>query len=170
MALLTPSQFEEHFDTDLGDDALGRLLGDAEDEIIRLFGAHVTQVEHIDGLGRLLFLQRRVASVTMIVETVAEEDTTLATDDWQLENVRILRRLADGTNARTYWGDRVTVTYVPESETNRRKRVQVDLVKLAIQHEGLKIAWIGNVKLDTSGYRARRMEILNSLTDPLGFA
>ena len=48
MALLTRSQFEEHFDTDLGNDAIERLLNDAEDEIIRLFGAHLTQVEQID--------------------------------------------------------------------------------------------------------------------------
>lgn len=170
MTLLTRTQFQGHFDTDLGNEAITRLLDDAEDEIIRLFGAHLTQVEHIDGLGRLLFLQRRVASITSVVETVAEEDTTLAADDYLLENVRILRRLHDGTNGRVRWGERVIVTYVPESETKRRKRVQIDLVKLAIQHEGLEISRIGNVRLDTPDYQERRMEILSSLVDPLGFA
>ena len=170
MALLTSEQFEEHFETDLSDDALDRLLNDAEDDIIRHFGPHTTQVEWIDGLGRVLLLQRRVTSVTEVIETVAEEDTTLAADDYQIENARVLRRLNDGTNARTRWGDRVKVTYVPESDTNRRKRVQLDLVKLAIQHEGLKSSGVGNLRLDTNDYQRRRQEALMALYTPLGFA
>lgn len=170
MTLLTSEQFEEHFETDLGDDALDRLLTDAEDTIVRRFGPHTTQVEWLDGLEELIFLQRRVSSITEVVETIADEETILSADDYSLESYRILRREYDGTNGRRRWGDRVKVTYVPEDETGRRKRVQMDLVKLAIQHEGLKSAGVGNLRLDANDYQKRREEILMALHDPLAFA
>ncbi len=170
MALLTSEQFEEHFETDLSDDAIDRLLNDAEADIIRKFGAHTSQIEFVDGLERLIFLQRRVTSISEIIETIAESDTTLSADDYQIENSRVLRRLSAGTNGRTRWGDRLKVTYVPESEADRRNRVQIDLVKLAIQHEGLTSSGVGNLRLDTKNYQERREEILSSLVDPLGFA
>lgn len=171
MALLTPAQFREHHETDLGDDALQRLLDDAENEIVRRFGEHVTQTEWLEpGIGnaKLLFLTRRVSAVTSVAETVVEETTALAADDYAVESGFLLRRLSDGTNGRTYWGDRVKVVYTPEDDTPRRKRVQVDLVKLAIQYEGLKASSVGNQRLDMGDYETQRRAVLSALLPPLG--
>lgn len=164
MSLLTQSEFEEHFETDLSDIAIDRLIDDAEREIIVRFGAHLTQTDYRDGLERLLFLSRPASSITTVVETIAETDTTLSSDDYQLEvGGHQLRRLASGTNGRTYWGDRVKVTYVPEDDTARRKRVQLDLVKLALQYEGSKSTKIGNLAMDIGDYQKQRDSILSAL-------
>ncbi len=171
MALLTTTQFLEHFDSDLATAALQRLLDDAEADIIRLYGPHASQVEYLLGGEFCLFLARPATSVTQIVETVGDTDTTLAANDYQLlHGGRTLQRDPDGDNGGTIWGDRVKVTYVPSDDTASRKRVQLDLVKLAIQYEGLDSVRVGNVSADAGNYQQRRAEILSALAPTFGFA
>ncbi len=172
MALLTTVQFLEHFDTDLGTDALQRLLDDAEADIVRLFGAHATQVDYRLGDGVNIWLSRPASSITQVVETVGDTETTLAANDYKtLFGGRQLERDPDGTNGRTTWGERVKVTYVPEDDTARRRRVQLDLVKLAIQYEGLDSVRVGNVSSQqiSGNYQQRRSEILSALAPTFGF-
>lgn len=171
MALLTVTQFLEHFDTDLGTDALQRLLDDAEREIVRRFGEHTSQVDFRLGLGGSVFLSRPASEITEVIETIAGEETTLAADDYQILNGgRQLERDPDGTNGRTTWGERVQITYFPEDDSARRIRVQIDLVKLAIQYEGLDSSRYGNVSVDGGDYQRRREEILSTLAPAFGFA
>ena len=49
MALLTPADFKENFETDLDDVPLGRYLDDAESDIDRLFGVLATQTDSVAG-------------------------------------------------------------------------------------------------------------------------
>jgi hypothetical protein len=61
MTLLTVDQFREHVETSLVDDAIQRLLDDAEAEIIRYAGDLGSITELIDGGSSRLVLSRRAA-------------------------------------------------------------------------------------------------------------
>lgn len=170
MPYLTPTQFREHFETDLGDTALGRLIADAESEIDRRFGpaAAVTEMQH--GGGRYLFLARPASSVTQVVEAdvtpFGETEVTLSASDYRIwYGGRALERLVTGTNPRDIWGTRVTVTYTPEDDTARRTRVVIDLVKLAVQYTALSSESSGDYSRNTSGtyYQQERERILRAL-------
>ncbi|MDA2936831.1 hypothetical protein MYX75_01025 [Acidobacteria bacterium AH-259-A15] len=181
MALLTTTQITDHFDTDLPTAAIQRLLDDAEKEIIRLFGGHTSQVDNLlivgtltkeeqsrDLPGKYIFPTRPIKTVTSIVETVSDTDTTLASDDYKLfHGGRQIKRLNDGTNPRTIWGSRVKVTYVPVDDQDQRKRVQLDLVKLAIQFDGLANSKVGSVALVIGEYEGQRQQILSRLLPAL---
>ena len=172
MALLNEAEFIEHFETDLATDAIQRLLDESEEQIIRKFGPHSTAItEDMVGVSKFIFPARPITSVTSITETVGVTDTVLATDDFKLIHTsRMIERLSDGTNARKLWGDRVKLIYVPDDETKLRKGVQVDLVKLAIQNEGLSSIDTGNYKAtNVSDYEAEREKILSRLRRGLEF-
>ena len=169
MALLTKTELKEHVETDLVDDAVNRLLDDAEAEIIRRFGAHVTQVDEPLGGDKYLFPSRPITTVTSIVETVGTTDTTLAADDYKLiHSNRQIERLGDGTNGRLTWGDRVKITYVPSDNQDTRKRVQIDLVKLAIQYDVVRTVESGNYSATFPDYEKERDKILGRLESAFG--
>lgn len=164
MSLLRVSQLKELVETDLDDPALQRLLDDAEDEILRLFGEHSSQVDYLQGGEEYLFLTRVAGSISEIVESIGDTDTALETDDYEsYYGGRALRRLSDGTNQRTTWGERLKVTYTPSDDTNIRNRVQADLVKLAIQYDALKSEKAGNYSRTVVDYEAERESILSRL-------
>ena len=162
--LLTPSRFKEAYDTDLEDAPIQRLLDDTEAEIVKVFGAAATHVDWLPGRTKNIFLSRPAATITSIVETIALTDTTLAADDYELQhNGKSLWRKWDGTNGRLRWGDRAKVTFVPVGDLDQRKRVQLDLVKLAIQYDGLQRSAVGNQTLVMGDYEEARREILSRL-------
>lgn len=162
--LLTPSVFKESYDTDLQDGPIQGLLDDAEAEIDKIFGAALTHTDWLAGRTRNLFLSRAAASITTVVETIALTDTTLASDDFELQhNGKSILRKWDGTNGRLWWGDRAKIIFVPVSDVKQRKRVQIDLVKLAIQYDGLQRSAVGNQTLVMGDYEGARREILSRL-------
>ena len=173
MALLTVPQLKEHFESDLATAAIQRHLDETEALIVRQFGASTSAItEWFVGMGRYVFTGRIISAVTAIVETVADTDTTLSSDDYRLEGEgRRIKRLNDGTNSRLSWGDQVKVTYTPEDDTSIRKIVQADLVKLEIQFKGLKSEkigdWSGSMESD---YNSERAKILGRLRRGATFA
>ena len=172
MALLTTTTFKEHFETDLATAAIQRHLDETEALIVREFGANTTDLtEWLEGMGRYIFLSRVASSVTTTVETVSDEDTTLASDDYRLEGQgRRIKRLSDGTNGRVNWGDLVKVIYTPSNETSIRIGVQLDLVKLEIQFKGLKGEKIGDWGGNMGAYDTERAAILGRLRRGATFA
>ena len=173
MALLTTSELLTHLDSDLATAALQRLLDDAEAEIIKRFGAHSagsSQVETLVGTGlEVVFVNKPISAVNSVIETIGTTATTLAADDYSVHNKFVLERLADGTNSRSTWGDRVKVTYQPVSDTDQRKVVQIQLCKLAVNFEGLKSEKAGNYSRTWGEYNAERKQILNSLQHGFGY-
>ena len=111
MALLTLEDIKQHVETDLADEALQRLIDSAEQLIDRNAGAvdSATQNYHFDGFPqgktRNLFTTRGIDAITSIKErdTIDDDEVTLSTDDYRIENNRILIRLGNGTNGRTRW-------------------------------------------------------------------
>ena len=173
MALLTVTKFKEHFETDLATDALQRHLDEAEAAIIKLFGAHADAITEWfeDTNGRFIFPGRPVSSITSIVETVGTTDTTLSSDDYEIQgDGRRVRRLIDGTNGQTIWSDTVKLIYVPVDDTKERDMVQLDLVKLEIQFKGLDTEKIGDWSGSLKEYETQRREALRRLSRGLSFA
>ena len=144
MALLTVTQIREHVETDLSDDALQRIIDSEDGEIIRRFGAPTTQTETFRASGGThLFLSRLVTSITSVTEEVSGTSTTLAVDDYDLWWNQALERDDSGTNARSTWGDKVTVVYVPQTTTPQRTLLLIQLVQLAVQYSGVQSDSIG---------------------------
>lgn len=148
--ILTVNELREHVTTDLGDDALQRLLDAAEEAIVARAGAPGVRTELAAGGYRFLTLGRPAASITSVVETVGESDTTLATDDYQIGwGEMVLERLRTGTNPRSRWGDQTSVVYTPVDDDATREKVQIDLCKLAIaSNPGLAAQAIGDWRED----------------------
>src|SRR5688500_12817004 len=133
--LLSLAELRTQFETDLQDYALERLLGAAEEEIVAHAGAHDSASDFFSGaLSRRLFLKRGAQAITSVTERVCDVETLLAASDYRLVGARELVRRADGANPRPYWGDEVTVAYTPVADLDTRKRVQLDLVRLAASY------------------------------------
>ena len=165
MAILTLAQVREHIETDLGDDPLTRLIDDADQEIIDRLGVLASQSETLDGGDALLHLRRKALSITSAVERILETDYTLASNDFELlpDGFRVQRK--QGTNyPYTIWRGLTTIVYVPADETASRKRLLVDLVKLAVAFQGVAGSGIGDARIQhVSDYQGERNRLFDSL-------
>lgn len=132
MTLLTTDEFRAFQATELDDASLQIFLDAAELAIEQRYGVTGSPVtETVDGGQTYIFLRRRASSITSVLETWGDTDTTLAADDYQLRGDGVsVKRLGTGTNAATWWGAPVAVTYAAADDEAERKRIQVALVKL----------------------------------------
>ena len=171
--LISPDDLRLAFETDLGDAALQLVIDSADAEIIARFGEHdatldAPLVEQHDGGGRYIFPHRKVDSVVAVTEfwggPGAEEETELAADDYRLgHGSSSLLRLSTGTNSRGWWG-RVVLNYVPVTDNARRRRVELDLCKLALQYSALGSERAGDYSQSQLGdYQKERERLLSEL-------
>lgn len=164
MSDVTLRQVREHVESDLSDSALTRLLSAAAQEIASVAGAHNAQRDtFLLPDSRVLVTSRPVVSVTSITERVGGVGQALAASDWRLTHSRELLRLATGANPRVWWGEEVVVVYVPVSDLDIRRRVQIDLVKLSIQYSGAKSEKAGDYSVTLPEYQAERDMLLAPL-------
>ncbi len=169
MALLTVTQLREHLETDLGDDALQRILDAEEGEIVRRYGSPALASEMLEGGDTWLVLERTPASITSITETVGDVDTVLAADDYRLWSGGRLQRLADGTNPHSDWGDRATIVYVPRDESAQRTLALIQLCKLAVAYQGVKVHSVaGDYSETAQEYNLERERLLRSIAPRSG--
>ena len=174
MALLTVEKVKGFIETDQSDALLQLYMEDAEAEIIKRYGKHTAHTDTLEGGERLLFPTRAIHSVTSIKERRwgwTDEEITLGNSDYTLQdNGRSLLREIDGTNSWYRWGTHVILEYVPLNETKERKRVQLDLVKLALRYEALQNERSGNYGATFVDYERERGKILRRLESRLPFA
>lgn len=164
MSLLTLTDARALIETDLTDPALQALLDAADADIIANAGAHASASQIvIEPRSDTVFLRRDAASITTVVERIDGTATTLAATDYRLAGAHMLRRLATGANPRREWGDEIEIVYVPVADLPRRRAVQADLVKLAIQYQGARSVRVGDVATDLPEYDAERRAILSRL-------
>lgn len=171
MSLLTPAQFREHAPTSLSDAALQRLLDAAEFDIVADLGAVTTLEDRRRGGGPYLFLSRRAATITSVVERYGDvlglTDVTMDTTDYTLlPDGYTLRREWTGTHRNDVWADSVIVTYPVLDDTAVRQRGQIDLVKLEIAYQpGLTAQSIGDwaEQYRNVNYADERAQIFASL-------
>ena len=171
MGLVTVAVLREHVETDLSDDALQRLLDDAEAAVDKKAGELTTETDTYEGeiLATALFLSRKASSITTVTEELKDidggyEETILSENDFKLRyGGRQMERLPDGDHPRRTWGDVVTVVYTPLDETAERTRVIIDLTRLAVQYNALKSEGVGDYKSASVDYEAEREKILSRL-------
>lgn len=169
--LLSVEEFRLLASSSLGDEALQLLLDAAEQAITARYGELGSAVvETYDGGQTYLFLRQRADEVTSITETVGTTETELDADDYRIRHDGLsILRLATGTNARSRWGGPVTVSYHPVDDTEERKRVQAELVKLDQDHQpGITSEQVGSWMVQRQqssvwNYQAERDAILDSL-------
>ena len=178
MSLLTPDDIRQHIDTDLGNEALQRLIDDAEDDIVRAYGPTTGTVTErfTPGPGDAwIFTSRPISAITSITELrstyAGETDVTLGSADYVLEGTRQIRRKQGGTNSASSWGPLTTIVYTPADDTDRRKRVLIDLVRLALRYDATRSGSVGDTSVTHLEYEAERTRLLTRLgTMSGGFA
>lgn len=175
--------FKNHFETDLDTSVIQSLLDDASAEITRRFGSDTSVTEeHIlatpigcngssnsflssdaQHVGRRhIWTKQKISSVTSVKEgvTLADADLTTLVEDTDY------RVINDGWGIERIDTDflkRVVIVYAPESDSDRRDRVTIDLVKLAIQFNGLDSERVGDWQGSHMDYQKTREEILSTL-------
>jgi hypothetical protein len=177
MTLLTVDEFREHVTTSLGGDAIQRLLDDAEAQIDAFAGAVGSAVDLVTGGGSRIVTTRPIASVTTVVERDGgSSPVSLATDDWELFGTFLLLRSRHGTNDASYWRGPVRVTYTPVDDTDTRKIVQLELVRLEMTtNPGLASETVGAwtqtySSIGSKSVPEQRGDILSRLHQAAGFA
>jgi len=173
---ITPTIFKEHFETDLVDDAIQRLIDAEADEITRRFGSDTSVTEQYllatpmgyNGQEAQKVSQRRIWTKRQIgaVTTVKEGPTLGASDLTTLVENTDFRVINNGwaiERIDTDFDRRVEIVYVPGTDVKRRDRVTIDLVKLAIQFQGLSSERVGDWQGNHLDYQRERESILNSL-------
>jgi len=134
--ILTVTQLRQHVTSGLNDDALQRLLEDAERDITARFGAAGEVTEYLDGGWRELVLRRRAGTITTVTEASEGDDALILEDDDYRVHGYLLRRLDTGTNPRSTWQGEVKVVHTPPDTEVDRVRLQVALVKLDLAYSG----------------------------------
>lgn len=164
MALLTVAQLKEHVETDLSYDVLDLLLSEAEQLINRTAGDPTASTEtHLHDpreANTRIWLKQKAATITTVTERgVDGVETVLAGSDYRLMlEGRVLERIDAA------WAPEVRIAYSPVNDLVTRKRIQVDLVKLAIQYEALGSSSIGSdVSQSHLSYQAEREKLLRGL-------
>lgn len=163
MPLMSLPEVRQNIETGLLDEALQRIMDAAEQDIDNRYGAVGSQVDDLEGGGKSIWTTRPISSITTIVETVLDDKTTLATDDYTIRHDIQLDRENDGTNGRMLWGHRVKITYVPVDTTARRRGVYLRLITLAIQYSGLDSSRQGDFSSKGLDYSTERDKILSGI-------
>lgn len=165
MSTLTLGEARAQIETDVNDVALQALIDDAEDEITVRVGSIDSQVDIIrEDNVKLLFLTRKVKTITSIVEEVDGISTTLTTSDYVLrEASRVCERLQSGTHPSRYWAPVITVSYVPQDDTKRWKQITIDLVKLALAYNAVGSYRSGDYSESAVKYDEERTALIDRL-------
>ena len=164
MPLLTIAKVRENIESGLGDDALQRIMNAAEDDIDQRHGAIESEVDDLVGGLESIWTTRPILSITSIIETVGNTNTTLSTDDWTKRHDTQLDRDDDGTNPRKRWGARVKITYAPVDTTNRRIMAWLKLIQLESVYSGYGSSKEGDFNSAALDYEEEREKILGSLS------
>jgi len=177
-ALITPAQAREHIESDLIDSAMQRLIDDADALIVERFGPHTGQTT--DTIFRdmqtddLLFLKRPLTGSPVSVTEWINDFSSIVLDptDYRiLYGGRALQRLINGVTGRSTWGARVVVVFNPLDELAKRTRVEIDLVRLAAQYNGLSREQVGDyMSISKDEYQGERDKILDGLAPAIAFA
>lgn len=144
---------------------LGKVIDGAYKDITQRFGEDASHEDTLPGGFKVLYLRRQVSTVTTVVETIADTDTTLSADDYEIrDNSWALERLSTGTNGRATWGTEVKVTYVTADDA-RRFDVCIDLIKLELAYTGTQAEKIGDYSTSGLDHARAREAILSRLED-----
>ena len=181
MPLLTTDEIHAHVETDRSPDAIALLVADAEAAIIARYGPHAPapiELERVLGAfttagPTTIYFDRPAASIATVSEydSDALPPTVLDAADYRLlYGGRAVERLGTGPHPRAWWAGRVVLTYVPVDDTAQRKRVCIDLVKLALRYDAAKAQTAGDAsETALDDYTRERSNLLGELGQSVAF-
>lgn len=166
MSLLTPAEIQAMgIGLALTTAELQAVIDREEAELVRLFGANYDGMavsEDAVGGGPSLYLKRRIGTVSSIAEYFYLGDTATAltaTDYYIWASEGRITRLPE----RTAWGRLVTVTYVPQDDSDLRRMVLIELIRITTEQSasggsvgGLSFSMSGSSDTTGAGWKAQR--------------
>ena len=135
--LLQPTEIRQHIRTGLVDEALDRLVTDADLDIQRIVGPHDgerTVRADVPPNGLRIWVKGRIESIAEITQR-NRRDTSMTTVDPDLYFVEFNNAITRRTG---YWDQIVEVRFTPVSTNAQRAMRLIDLVRLAVRDEGVQ--------------------------------
>ena len=170
---ITPIILKEHVETDLGTDALQRLIGAANGDITQRYGSVAEVTEEYDMttppgdwevLRRRIWTKQRITSVSKLEEGFTLKSSDLVTIVLDTDFLIVFDNQAV-ERIDTDFQRRVRIKYVPEvGDEGQRDRVVIDLCKLMLQYNGLTTEKIGDWSGSVGDYETARRQILSTLS------
>lgn len=166
--LVTVEQVRQRVQTSLTDVAVQDIIANEESELIRRYGAHgdgsITVTESCEPTSCNVFLRRPIAALTSITEyqSVSGSGSVLTSTQYRLwgDQGRI-ERLPRGTG----WGELVEVVYSPVDDRDRRRRVIIELARLAIEQVAMQAESVAGEYSYTAGdFEAKRRDLYRRLS------
>lgn len=162
---VTAAEVRELVESDVDDLVLERLIADADELVDDRVGPDGQQTVEMSGGASTLWLPRPAdTNETITVEVAHSFGDWEAEDsgDWETAYGGVLLR------HRSRWPHRVKVTYTPEPLADRRDRVIIDLVHLAVTYNGMaKNESAGDYSVGQSltpdAYERERQKLVGSL-------
>ena len=166
--IITVADLREHVEADLAESALQRLLDEADQLVVDRYGAHggASVEDDLEGSQPYVFLTYTSSSISVVTEYMsATSSKVLSPTDYRVgHGGKSLLRLTTGGTPALQWGPRVTVAYVVAVAQNpRRRRVVIDLVRLALSYNALRSEGAGDYSSQSVNYEQERNRILKSL-------
>lgn len=166
--LVSVEQVRQRVQTAASDVTIQDILDTEEAELIRRYGAHgdgsATVTETHTPTNGQLFLQRPIATLTSVTEaaSLGATGTALTSTQYQLwaKQGRI-ERLPRGVS----WGAAVTVVYAPADDRAKRRRVIIELVRLALEQTAMQAESVAGEYSYTAGdFETQRRNLYRSLS------
>lgn len=169
--ILTVDTVRSLVEIGITDDALQLLLDDALQLIANRFGDPFTEQVTVEAYGeRTIRLLRPAVALTLVEDTTVWPYTSWSTvdpADYLLEDGgRTLTRINTTSGWGVYpsgWGRRTRITYRPRSEVATRRRVTIDLVRLACVYRGLMLEQVGDYKMQAVDYTDEQVKLLSQI-------
>lgn len=163
MSTPTIEDIRDAFESDIPDVRIQGLIDAETEEVTSRFGPELTETYEGYPSGSFISLPTPAALISSVVEIEGTTETTLAANDYRIRSSGWrLERLSSGTNQSDCWARRVLVTYV-KTDSARRWRVIIDLVKLALQYDALTHESTGENSSDHVNYQEEREALLRTL-------
>jgi hypothetical protein len=168
MSTLTVAQFREHFETDLPDTAIQRVIDSVEAEIAEIAGPTGAQSYTKEGGDTNLFFMSPISSITQIQERANESDDFVildSTDYLVMNGGFYLTRIHTGAHPRYKWGCVVLVDASHDvSAESKRVLATIDIVKMELQYNGVMQENAGGYNEMMSNWLTERKAILRGLS------
>jgi len=161
--LITIRELRAQVQSGLDDTTLGAILAREEAIMVQHCGPHYSSDVKITtvlpGRTKNLYLPRRISSVYRVTEdgmvlSNANGDFRIWPDEGRLE------RLPEGS----FWGALITTLWIPINDTELRKAVLIDLVRLALERTAMRGENIaGEYSFTAPDWELARAQLLRQL-------
>lgn len=162
MSLVTVEQVKLLVGSNLPDEVLQDVIDRVEAEVVRMYGAHYSGslelTETLEGGEYRLFVRRPISTLTSVVEN---DEALTVDDDFKLEAEQgNLLRLPLGST----WGWETIVKYKPVDDSDQRREVILDLVRVTLERTAMRReSEQGVYSYEAPDWEAERATILRRL-------